>query len=93
MNLTRELMSYMAEQERLKILERQQRQGIAIAKKEGKYKGADKFYRPDSPNDNHRAKYHRIVQLLNQGKPITHIRDDVGVSRNTIYRIKNSLNK
>ncbi|MYL43948.1 recombinase family protein [Virgibacillus salexigens] len=87
MNMAKDLLSYMAEQDRKRILERQ-RQGIAIAKKEGKYKGTDKFYRPDSPNPNHRAKYYRIVQLLNEGKPISHIADDVGVSRNTIYQIK-----
>jgi DNA invertase Pin-like site-specific DNA recombinase len=87
MNLARELLSYNAEQDRLKILERQ-RQGIAIAKTEGKYKGTDKFYRADSPNAEHRAKYYRIIQLLKDKKPITHIAEDVKVSRNTIYRIK-----
>lgn len=74
----------MAEQERKRILERQ-RQGVAIAKKEGKYKGVDNFY---PPNLNHRDKYHRIMQLLNEGKPITHIATEVGVSRNTTYRVK-----
>lgn len=92
MNLARELLSYNAEQERLKILERQ-RQGIKIAKDQGKYKGTDKFYRPDSPNSDHRTKYHRVLQLLEQNKPVTHIASDVGISRNTVYRIKKDLNK
>lgn len=87
MNMAKDLFSYMAEQDRKRILERQ-RQGIEIAKKEGKYKGAEKFYRSDSPNPNHRAKYHRIIQLLEEKKPVTHIADEVGVSRNTVYRIK-----
>lgn len=90
LNLAKEIISYNAEQERLKILERQ-RQGIEIAKKEGKYKGADKFYRPDSPNSEHRAKYYRIVQLLNEGLPVTRISKEVDVSRNTIYRIKKEI--
>lgn len=54
----------------------------------GKYKDSDKFYRADSPNSQHRTNYHRIIQLLDEGKPITHISADVEVSRNTIYRIK-----
>lgn len=87
MNLAKELLSYNAEQERLKILERQ-RQGIEIAKKEGKYKGTKKFYRADSPNPTHRAKYHRVIQLLEKKIPITAISDEVGISRNTVYRIK-----
>ncbi|UOQ50515.1 helix-turn-helix domain-containing protein [Gracilibacillus caseinilyticus] len=86
MNMAKDLLSYMAEQDRKRILERQ-RQGIEIAKKEGKYKSSEKFYHPDSPNTNHRAKYHRIIQLLNEGKPITHIAQEVEVSRNTVYRI------
>lgn len=86
MNLARELMSYMAEQDRKRILERQ-RQGIEIAKKEGKFKGVDKFYRPDSPNPNHRAKYHRIIELLKKRTPVSKVSEEAGVSRNTVYRI------
>lgn len=89
MNMAKDLLSYMAEQDRKRILERQ-KQGIEIAKKEGKYKGTEKFYRADSPNPNHRAKYHRIIQLLEEKKPVTHIAEEVGVSRNTVYRIKNN---
>lgn len=90
LNLAKEIISYNAEQERVKILERQ-RQGIEIAKKEGKYKGADKFYRPDSPNSDHRNKYHRMVDLLKLKTPISHIAKEVGVSRNTVYRIRDEL--
>lgn len=88
LNLAKEILSYQAEQERLKILERQ-RQGIEIAKHKGKYKGANKFYRPDSPNPDHRNKYHRMVDLLQQKFPVAYIAEEVGVSRMTVYRIRN----
>lgn len=87
LSMAKDLLAYMAEQERLKILERQ-RQGIEIAKKEGKYKGAEKIYRADSPNATHRAKYHLVVRRLKEKVPIKHIAEEVGVSRNTVYRIK-----
>src|SRR5699024_7840504 len=88
MNLTREIVSYMAEQERKRILERQ-RQGIAIAKRKGKYKKTPKFYREDSSNPEHRAKYHMIKDMLQEKRPIiSRIAEQAGVSRNTVYRIK-----
>lgn len=91
MNMAREILSYMAEQERLKILERQ-KQGITIAKKEGKFKGTPKFYRPDSHNPEHRRIYYLVVRMLQEKKPILQIANEVGISRNTVYRIKKDGN-
>ncbi|WP_121605963.1 recombinase family protein [Virgibacillus sp. Bac332] len=92
LNLAKEIISYNAEQERKRILERQ-RQGVKIAKREGKYKGIDKIYRADSPNPNHRAKYQLVVQRLKEGTPIKYIAEEAGLSRNTVYRIKHDLEK
>src|SRR5699024_356789 len=87
MNLTRVIVGYMAEQERKRILKRQQ-QGIAVAKKEGKYKDAQKLYRSDSFNPEHRAKFFLIKTRLSEKAPVSHIAEEAGVSRNTVYRIR-----
>ncbi|RXX88353.1 hypothetical protein DD587_32165, partial [Klebsiella pneumoniae] len=34
--------------------------------------------------------YYRVVELLEQGKSISTIAKEVGITRQTIYRIKNS---
>ncbi|WP_080871762.1 recombinase family protein [Oceanobacillus timonensis] len=87
LTIARELLGYIAEQERVKLLERQ-RQGIEIAKQKGKYQGAEKFYRPDSKNPEFRYKYYQIIDLLEKKVPVSQISRDVRVSRNTVYRIK-----
>jgi DNA invertase Pin-like site-specific DNA recombinase len=90
MNLARELLSYNAEQERLKILELQ-RQGIEIAKKEGKFKGRPTKYHAGAKGKD-KIVYERIVQLLEEGKSVMDIHLETHVSRNTIYRIRRELN-
>ncbi|EYQ74551.1 hypothetical protein W276_02894, partial [Staphylococcus aureus DAR3144] len=37
-----------------------------------------------------RLVYYRVVELLEQGKSISTIAKEVGITRQTIYRIKNS---
>lgn len=87
LNLAKEIISYNAEQERLKILERQ-KQGIAIAKKNGKYKGRSRSYSPNSKNTDKRRIYFLVIQYLKEKKPIKQISEELNVSRQTIYRIK-----
>ncbi|WAD02977.1 recombinase family protein (plasmid) [Levilactobacillus brevis] len=91
------LLAYMAQTERKKIRERQ-RQGIEIAKSNGKYRGTRPAYAEDSPNPQKRFIYHRIVdQLRNKatGARISYraIAAETGVSVQTVINIKNRLNE
>lgn len=94
-NLVLEIQKYTAEQERKTILERQ-KQGIKIAKERGVYKGGVVQYSKDSKDPKRRLIYNTVVELLRRkanGEPITikQIADQVGITRNTIYRIKKEL--
>lgn len=95
-NLVLEIQKYTAEQERKTILERQ-KQGIKLAKKRGVYKGGVIQYSKDSKDPKRRLIYNTVVELLRRkanGEPITikQIADEVGITRNTVYRIKKDLN-
>lgn len=81
------LLSYVAETERKKMLERQA-QGIAIAKEKGIYKGKPLEYGPEVKDKKKRAIYFNIVSDLNNQIPILNISQKYGVSRNLIYRIR-----
>lgn len=87
LNLAKEIIAYNAEQERLRILERQ-RQGIEIAKREGRYKGRGASYSPNAKDKNKRRTYYLVLEYLKKKKPIKQIGDELGISRTTIYRIK-----
>lgn len=92
LNLAKEIISYNAEQERLRILERQ-RQGIEIAKREGRYKGRGVSYSPNAKDKNKRRIYYLVVEYLKQKKPIKQISDELKISRDTVYRIKREIEK
>lgn len=81
-------LGYIAENERKKILERQQ-QGIAIAKQKGVYKGKSLEYSAEAKDPKKRAIYQLIITDLQNNVPIMTISKKYGVSRNLIYRIKN----
>lgn len=94
-NLVLEIQKYTAEQERKTILERQ-KQGIKLAKERGVYKGGVVQYSKDSKDPKRRLIYNTVVKMLRRkanGEPITikQIADQVGITRNTVYRIKNEL--
>ena len=74
------MMAAIAEFERSMILERQ-REGIAIAKKEGKYKGRKKIKRTDI--DIHYDRY------MSRKASKTQIANELGISRNTLTRLFN----
>ena len=80
-----------AEQERTES-KRRQAQGISIAKQKGVYKGRPILYSPNAKDPQKRLVYHRVVSQLKEGKAISHIAKDVGITRQTVYRIKNELN-
>lgn len=66
----------MAQFEREMMLERQ-REGIAKAKADGKYKGR----KPTA-----RAKADDAVRLFSQGKKVAHIAKELGIGRGSVYR-------
>ena len=76
-NLILEIYKYIAQQEREKIRERQ-KQGIALAKKQGKYTGRKKKYNKNSP---------QLVQafkLLDDGYSIRKASESVGMNYQTL---------
>jgi DNA invertase Pin-like site-specific DNA recombinase len=72
----------MAQFEREMMLERQ-REGIAKAKADGKYKGR----KPTA-----RAKASDAVRLFREGKRVAHIAKELGIGRGSVYRALNALN-
>ena len=86
-----QILAMIAEQERTEA-KRRQAQGIAIAKSKGVYKGRPILYAPNARNPQKRLVYHRVVAMLNDGVAISKIAKEVGITRQTIYRIKKDLN-
>lgn len=87
-NLILELYKYQAENERKSIIDRQ-KQGIAAAKQKGVYKGRPTAYTYNSKDPQKRITYLKIIELLEKEIPIKRISEETGVSRPTIYTIKN----
>ena len=85
------LLSWMVDEERERI-KTAQREGIEIAKKQGKFKGGKRRYHVGATGKD-KVIYDRIVQLLQERKSVMDIHREIDVSRNTIYRIKNELEK
>lgn len=85
-----QLLAMLAEQERTES-KRRQRQGIEIAKKKGIYKGRPKIYSANAKDPQKRAIYRQIVAELRNGRAISKISKDYGVTRNTVYRIKKEI--
>lgn len=65
-----------------------QRMGIEIAKQNGSYKGRKKWYTESSANEEKRKVYQNIIHMLSENYSITQIHRETGVSRTTIYRIR-----
>lgn len=89
-NMIVQLLSWTAQNEREEI-KRKQRQGIEIAKRKGHYKGRPVKYSAEAKNPRDRMIYHVIVNKLKQEEPIKKIAEETGVTRNTVYRIKNEI--
>lgn len=83
------LLSWMVDEERERI-KTAQREGIEIAKKEGKFRGGKKKYHAGATGKD-KVIYDRVVQLLKEEKSVMGIHREVGISRNTIYDIKRRL--
>lgn len=84
------LLSYIAQNERDNIRERQ-RQGIELAKARGAYKGGRSVYCKDGPDLQKRIIYETIVKKYHEGVSIRQITRETGVARNTVYSIVKAL--
>lgn len=76
-NLILEIYKYIAQQEREKIRERQ-KQGIALAKKQGKYKGRKRKFNKDSPQ------LAQAFKLMDQGYSIRKSAESTGMNYQTL---------
>lgn len=81
------LLSYIADNERKQILERQ-KQGIELAKLNNVYKGKPLEYSSNSKSPAKRAIYNSIKQELETETTITAIAKKYGVSRYVVRRIR-----
>ena len=88
------LMGFVAQNEREKIRDRQ-RQGIVQAKRRGAYKGRPVKYAAQSKNREGRLVYEKVRDAITSGnyKSKTQLAREVGLSRQQLYRIINSINK
>ncbi|WP_207578238.1 recombinase family protein [Listeria seeligeri] len=89
-DLILQLLAMIAERERTES-KRRQAQGIAIAKKNGIYKGRPKLYSESAKDPQKRAIYRQIVKNLAADVAISEIAKELGVTRQTVYRIKKEL--
>lgn len=83
------LLSWMVEEERIRIRENQ-RQGIELAKQKGVYQGRKKKYHKNSSGKD-KIIYDKVVQELNAGTSIMDIHRQTGLSRVTIYSIRDEI--
>lgn len=85
------MLSFVAQNEREKIRERQA-EGIALAKKAGRYKGGTVKYGPDSKHPQYILVWKNVVKMLKSKEySISEIARQNGISRVQVYRIKNRL--
>lgn len=80
----------LAEMERKNMLERQ-KQGIELAKLQGKYKG--RLYGSRMSDEEFLKKYSKVVRELNNGESLRRAAALGGVSLGTAQRVKGLLNK
>lgn len=84
-------LSWMVEEERERI-RTAQRQGIEIAKKQGKYRGRKKKYHAGAIGKD-KIIFDEVVKSLSAGTSVMDIHRKTGVARSTIYNIKGDLQK
>lgn len=83
------LLSWMVDEERERIRS-VQREGIAIAKQQGKYKGRKRKYHAGATGKD-KITYDIIIDELNNDTSVMDIHKITGVARSTIYKIKDEL--
>ncbi|MBO0421453.1 recombinase family protein [Enterococcus plantarum] len=85
-----ELLSWMVEEERIRI-KTNQKAGIKEAKKKGVYKGRPQKYHENAVGSD-KLVYDAIIESLNSNISIKELSIKLGISRTTIYKIKNEIN-
>jgi DNA invertase Pin-like site-specific DNA recombinase len=90
-NLVLTLLSWMVEEERNRI-RTAQREGIEIAKEQGKYTGRKVRYHAEAKGAD-KLVYDQIVKMLSIGHSVMEVHRKTEVSRNTVYKIKRTLEK
>jgi DNA invertase Pin-like site-specific DNA recombinase len=83
-----QILAMIGQQEREEMI-RKTKQGVAKAKAKGRMKGRPQLYSPNSKDKQRRVIYKNVVNLLEQGESISHIAKINGISRPTVYKIKN----
>lgn len=83
------LLSWMVDEERERI-RAAQREGIEIAKEQGKFKGGKKKYHAGATGKD-KVIYDEVVKLLKTEESVMDIHRKTGLARNTIYGIKKEL--
>jgi DNA invertase Pin-like site-specific DNA recombinase len=84
-----QILAMVSEQERNES-KRRQAQGIQVAKrKKSVYKGRPLLYSANEKDPQKRIIYHRVVEMLEEGRAISKIAKEVNITRQTVYRIKN----
>lgn len=84
-----ELLSWMVEEERNRI-KTNQKQGIELAKQQGKYKGRPVKYHENATGAD-KLVYDAIIQALDDEIPVQELANRLKVSKNTIYKIKKNI--
>lgn len=82
------VMSWAVEDDRRRIKEAQ-REGIAIAKEKGKFKGRPLRYHAEAKDPKDRLVYREIIYMIENGESVQDISKRTGVTRATIYNIIN----
>lgn len=82
------LLSWMVEEERQRITQAQ-REGIAIAKTKGKFKGRPMKYHENAKDPKDRLIYNEIIRMLDNNESVQDISNETGVTRMTIYNVMN----
>lgn len=80
------VMSWSVEEDRKRIKEAQ-KEGIAIAKEKGKFKGRPTKYHENAKDPKDRLIYNEIIRMLDGDESVMDISKKTGVTRTTIYNI------
>jgi len=88
-DLVLSLLSWMVEEERYRI-KTAQKEGIEIAKKQGKFRGGKKRYHKGATGKE-KILYDEVVRCLSEKVSVMDIHRKTGLSRNTIYSIKREI--
>ena len=81
-----QILAMVSEQERNES-KRRQAQGFKLRKRKA-YIRTPLLYSPNAKDPQKRVIYHRVVEMLEEGKAISKIAKEVNITRQTVYRIK-----